>query len=101
MADSFYVECDMQGNFLVSNEHMRLFIIFYSEEEKKNFTWKSSSVFFEPHYYYLSDKIYKMNGEESLISHDADYIKVLRQVCTNTYPGTITLAYEDLTKEIL
>lgn len=99
--DNFYVECDMQGNFLVTGDGNPLFIIFYSEEEKKNFIWKSSSVLFEPNYYYLSDQIYKMNGEESLISHDSDYIKILKQVCTNTYPGTITLAYEDLTKETL
>jgi len=101
MAEQFYVECDMQGNFLISADKHPLFLILYSDEDKKQFIWKSSTVYKEPYYYYLSDKIYKPNGEISLLIHDYGYSKIIKQVCTNTYQGTITLACEDLTKETI
>lgn len=102
MDDKFYVECDMQGNFLISDCDEPLFLVFYSEEEQKLICWRHQLKNKKPAYYYLSDKVYKLlNNEVSIITHDSEYIKIIKQVCTNTYPGIITLAYEDLTKEIL
>lgn len=50
----------------------------------------------------LSDTIYKIADDStSIISHDSEYFKIIEQVIKRTYPGTITLAYEDLTKEAL
>lgn len=102
MAERFYVECDMQGNFLIRDKEEPLFLVIRSEEEQKLICWRSQLKNKKPAYYYLNEKVYQLrNNEISVITHDTDYLKVIKQVCTNTYPDTITLAYEDLTKEIL
>lgn len=102
MDNRFYVECDMQGNFLISDDEEPLFLIMRSEEEQKLICWRHQLKNKKPAYYYLTDRVYKLiNNEVSIITHDTEYIKVIKQVCENTYPGTITLAYEDLTEETL
>jgi hypothetical protein len=104
MADRFYVECDMQGNFLIHDQDLALFIIFSSEKEMTLIRWAAQvrSGKIEPSHYYANGTIYKIADDStSIISHDSEYFKIIEQVIKRTYPGTITLAYEDLTKEAL
>lgn len=103
--DNFYVESDMQGNFLISYKDSPLFIIFYSEKEMVLMRWGVAINELDkvkPNYYYLNGTIYLLSDDStSILSHDSSYFKIIEQVIKRTYPGTITLAYEDLTKETL
>jgi len=102
--DNFYVESDMQGNFLINKDGNPLFIIFYSEKKMVLIRWGVSTAkhcSIKPNYYYLNGTIYILSDDStSVLTHDSSYFKIIEQVIKRTYPGTITLAYEDLTKEI-
>lgn len=100
--DKFYVECDMQGNFLIHDQEEPLFLILYSEDDKKPFYWKSQIESRTTGYYFLivDDVIYlSQDNTKSSLNSDAEYYAIVKQVITNTYPGTITLACEDFLKE--
>lgn len=97
--DKFYVECDMQGNFLIHEQEEPLFLILYSEDAKKPFYWRPRRRICAS-YYFLNDvSYYTNNDKKSVINSDEKWSTILKQVITNTYPGTITLACEDFLKE--
>lgn len=93
-------------NFLIRDDGNPLYIVFYSEKEMTLLRWgvahEPEPSRTKPNYYYLNGTIYLLSDDStSILSHDSSYFKIIEQVIKGTYPGTITLAYEDLTKETL